>query len=108
MEWEMAKEVGYKPITNLWTNFTLAEAFGEEAIKSTAEYSFNKYKDNILYLTELIMVLNHKCWYWNDNSKPELTRLYINLYYQYDDKAINYIEKNMPKDSMKYYFNVLD
>lgn len=34
----------------------------------TYNSAFNEWKDNHIYLTELVMVLNWKCWYWYDQG----------------------------------------
>ena len=107
MEWQAAKDIGYTPKTTFWQDFTIADQFGMQSIKDTAERAFNEWKDNIEYLTELIMVINHKCWYWNEKNQ-ELSYFYSDLYYQYDDMAINYIEETMGQKELSYYFNTLD
>lgn len=108
MSWIYAEKNGYKPITTFWEDFTIAEVSGEDAIKYTAFRAYNEWKDNIEYLTELIMVLNHKCWYWYESDNKTLSGIYNNLYYYYDDKAIDYIEKTMTEEEMRYYFKTLD
>lgn len=93
--------------TTFWTDFTIAEKFGEDAIKETAKICFNEWKTNIEYLTELIMVINHKAWYWHEKNDKYM-ELYSNLYYKYDNRAIKYIRKNMSEKDLNYYFLTLD
>ena len=50
----------YKPITNFWNDFSIAEQIGEDEVKGTFDRLFKEWKDNFKYLTELVMVLNHK------------------------------------------------
>ena len=57
MSWQMAEYLGYKPLTTLWEDFSIAESFGTAAIKDTASRAFNAWKNNYKYLTELIMVI---------------------------------------------------
>lgn len=106
--WEMAEQIGYTPATNLWENFTEREFNGLEAVDSFAEEVFNLYKDNIIYLTEFIMVINHKCWYWFEHGDNHIARFYSELYHEFDKRAINYIESNMDNEAMTYYFKTLD
>lgn len=101
MAWRMARELGYNPITTFWDDFTIAEPFGEAAIKDTAKRAFNEWKHDYKYLTELIMVLNHKAW-----ECKKFSELYSNLYYKYDRKAIEYLEKD--EEAIHYYFKTLD
>lgn len=106
--WKMAEQIGYTPATNLWEKFTECEFNGLEAIDSFAEEVFNLYKDNIIYLTEFIMVINHKCWYWFEHGDNHIARFYSELYHEFDERAINYIESNMDNEAMTYYFRTLD
>lgn len=106
MSWTMAESIGYKPITTFWDDFSVAERFGKEAILETTEKCFKEWKSNYKYLTELIMVLNHKSWYWDSQNNNELMELYSHLYYKYDDKAIKALNNN--KTALNYYFRTLD
>ena len=106
-KWVMAEELGYTPQTTYWEDFSIAEPFGIAAIKDTALAAFNGCKDNYIWLTELIMVLNHKSWYWHQKNN-ELMELYAELYYKYDEKAIDYLEKNYGEEELRYFFRTLD
>lgn len=106
MSWQMAEYLGYKPLTTLWEDFSIAESFGTAAIKDTASRAFNAWKDNYKYLTELIMVINHKCWYWNDKGNDKLSQFYVDLYYEYDARVIKLLEND--KEAITYYFRTLD
>ena len=97
----------YEYKTTFWHDFTIAESFGEDAITDTAERAFEEWKSDIVYLTELIMVLNHKCWYWYQKGNDDLTQTYEELYYKYDELAYNYLETNNP-DGLTYYYRTLD
>ena len=99
---------GYEPITTFWQDFSIAEIYGDEFIKDTAQTAFLNYCGNIKYLTELIMVINHKCWYWYENGKEGLSKLYSDLYYEYDSRAIEYLEEHGSEEDKHYYFSTLD
>ena len=107
MEWQAAKEIGYEPKTTFWQDFTIAEKFGEQAIKETAERAFNEWHTDVKYLAELVLVLNHKCWAWN-NIRDDLMQLYSMLYYEYNDKAWDWLEKYGTHGDRDYYFYTLD
>ena len=49
---------GYETITTYFDDFTIAERFGEKAIKET--YKMAMINTDYKMLTELCMVLNHK------------------------------------------------
>ena len=107
MAWRIAEEVGYEPLTTFWDDFSIAEKFGKNAIKDTAERVFKEWKHDYKYLTELIMVINHKCWEHN-NTNQVLSDLYGQLYYEYDEKAIRYLEQSKNQEGLTYYFRTLD
>lgn len=59
---EFMRENGYELQTTFWEDFSIADRFGLSAIKDTFKRAFEGWKDNYKYLTELILVLNHKIW----------------------------------------------
>jgi len=104
--WALADEIGYKPMTTFWDDFSIAETFfGPPSIKDTAKRAWSEWKDDYKYATELIMVLNHKCWYWN-NRNDNLMELYSNLYYEYNEKL--YVLYANDKVALNYIFHTLD
>ena len=58
--WNIEAITGYKPITTFYTDFSIADNFGANAILDTFKRAFRSWKDNYKYLTELVMVLNWK------------------------------------------------
>lgn len=108
MSWALAHMFGYEPISTFWDDFTYAEQSGVNKIKEMAASLFEDWKDDYKFLTELIMVINHKSWYWNDYNNDEYTKLYSDLYYEYDDKAITYLESKQDQEALNYYFRTLD
>lgn len=56
----MLSDMGYETQTTFWQDFTIAECFGDDAIIDTFLRAFNEWKNNVVYLTELIMVLTIK------------------------------------------------
>ena len=98
----------YKFQTTFWADFNIAEVFGEKAIRDTAKRAFEEWKDNTVYLTELIMVLNHKCWDFYSRNNYALSDLYSELYYMYNEKALDYLEEQGNQDSLTYYIRTLD
>ena len=94
--------------TTFWTDFDIAEIYGEEAIIDTASRAYEEWKSSIKYITELVMIINHKCWDHYNKGNIELSKLYGDMYYEYYDKALNYIDKNMDKDELRYFIHTLD
>lgn len=95
---------GYETLTTFWEDFSIADRFGIKAIKDTYKRAFNEWKSNYKYLTELILVLNWKCWDFYDEGNSEYSLLYSNLYYEAND----YARENLKGEEFKYYFQVTD
>lgn len=102
-EWRK-NEFGYECITTFWSDFTIADKFGLNAVKDTFNRAFREWKKNYKYLTELVIVLNDKCWYYYHNNNTELSKLYSDLYYQAREYALN----NLKGEEYQYYFNCTD
>lgn len=99
----MISEMGYKPFTTFWEDFSIADAFGAEAVQDTFDRAFNEWKTQYKYLTELTMVLNHKIFFWYEKN-DELARLYDKLWKQADQYACNTLQG----EELAYYYKVTD
>ena len=95
---------GYETMTTFWQDFLIADKFGIAAIRDTYNRAFNEWKSNYKYLTELVMVLNHKCWEHYGKGNQKISGLYAELYYAAADYAI----ENLQGDELTYYFQVTD
>ena len=93
----------YELKTTFWNDFGIADHFGADAVQDTYERVMKEWKDNYVYLTELVMVLNHRCWGWHERN-DELCKMYQALYWQ----AVEYAETNLKGDELSYYFTVTD
>lgn len=101
--WNVEELTGYKPITTFWSDFSVAENFGVEAVKDTFKRAFSEWKDNYKYLTELVMVLNHKIWQWYERN-GELGRVYNDLW----EEADNYACETLQGEELNYFYVTLD
>ena len=102
-EWTAATEFGYTPITTFWQDFSIADAFGASAVKDTFNRAFAEWKNDYKYLTELVMVLNHKSWQHYEKN-PQLSELYVTLFRKADGYAVN----NLRGDELTYFYRVTD
>lgn len=102
-QWQL-QEYGYQCITTFWSDFSIADHFGIDAIKDTFKRAFDEWKSNYKYLTELVIVLNHKCWWHYDNDDEEKSKLYHDLYFE----ARNYALENLKDEEFEYYYNITD
>lgn len=102
-QWNIEAMTGYTPQTTFWMDFSIADRFGISAIKDTFERAFNEWKNNHIYLTELVMVLNHKIWQHNENNAV-LAELYNSLWEQADGYATTYLEG----EELSYFYRITD
>lgn len=103
-KWMMAEEVGYDPKTTFWDDFSIADVFGIDAVKDTFDRAFSEWKTNHVYLTELVLVLNHKLWQHYSRKKEELARCYERLW----RVAENYALETLKDDELEYYYRITD
>lgn len=101
--WNIEKMTGYKPLTTFWNDFSTAEQFGIEAVKGTFKRAFEEWKGDYKFLTELVMVLNHKIWQWYEKN-DELARVYNALW----EEADNYGCENLKGEELDYFYETLD
>ena len=90
--------------TTFWQDFSIAEKFGIIAVKDTYKRAFTEWKNSYKYLTELVMVLNHKAWLHYGNGNTGLSELYSDLYHDANDWAY----ANLTGDELDFYFHVTD
>ena len=103
LEWKLAEAIGYTPITTFWTDFSIADVYGLDGIQDTYNRAFNEWKGDYKYLTELVMVLNHKIWEWC-NLDDKRARLYDKLWRETADYALD----NLKGEELSYYLEVTD
>lgn len=95
---------GYTQQTTFWMDFTIADKFGINAIKDTYRRAIEGWKTNRIYMTELVMILNWKCWVHHDRGNTALSELYADLYYKARDIAF----KTLKGDDLKYFIRTTD
>ena len=66
-------------------------------------FAFEEWKEHYKYLTELILVLNHKIWQYHDTC-PEFAALYNSLW----EKADLYAVENLKGEELDYFYEVTD
>lgn len=94
---------GYQQKTTFWMDFSIADKFGIAAIKNTYDRGFKEWKTNHVYLTELVMVLNHKIWRWYEKNEA-IARVYNDLWEQTD----LYAQDNLHGEELDYFYEVTD
>lgn len=94
---------GYEMTTTFWDDFTIADCFGVGAIEDTFERAFDEWKDDYIYLTELVIVLNHKVWQHYQKNDT-----YAELYQTLWEKADEYACDNLKGDELRHFYHITD
>lgn len=102
-DWNIEAITGYVPKTTFYMDFSIADRFGVDAIQDTYNRAFESWKDNYIYLTELVMALNWKIWeHYERNEK--YARLYNTLW----ETADAYAVENLKGEELSYFYRTTD
>ena len=95
---------GYECITTFGNDFDIAEQCGGvSAIKDTFNRAFNEWKSDYKFLTELVMVLNHKIFMWYEKNET-IARVYDELWRKADEYAMD----NLKDKELSYFLQTTD
>lgn len=98
-DWNIEALTGYKPKTTFYTDFSIADAFGAKGVLDTYKRSFDSWKDDYEYLTELVMVLNWKIFEHYKSGHMALAELYDKLWREADEWCCS----NLKGEALSYY-----
>jgi hypothetical protein len=90
--------------TTFKSDFTIADRFGVAAVKDTFNRAFKEWKTDYRYLTDLVLVLNHKIWEHYGVGRKVLATIYDGLWRQVDD----YARDNLKGDELHYFYRKID
>lgn len=99
----MKLENGYELTSTFWEDFTIADKFGENAIKDTFKRAFDGWHSDYIMLTELVIVLNHKIWQHYE-SNEEIAKVYNDLWEQADAYACD----NLKGKELDFFLKITD
>lgn len=106
--WNIEEYAGYKPRTTFWQDFSIAERFGEREVRDTFRRAMAAWKSNHVYLTELVLVLNHKLnsLYVVGGTKEQnhMAEVYNELW----QEAEEYAQDHLQGDELRYFYRVTD
>ena len=94
---------GYELTTTFWEDFTIADFFGEAAVEDTFKRAFEEWKNDYVYLTELVIVLNHKIWQHYETNES-LARVYDDLWV----KADAYACRHLKGEELSFFYRITD
>lgn len=102
-DWNIEEMTGYKPITTFFSDLSIADAFGLDAIKETYNNVVKHWVGDYKYFTEFVMALNWKIWQHYESRED-----YADLYNELWNKAVDVVHANFNEDELKYYYRVTD
>lgn len=102
--WNIEAICGYKPKTTFYEDFSIADAYGEEAVRDTYERAFEAWHEDVVFVTELVMALNWKIWEHYDSKNEKLAKVYDELW----RKADGWCMDNLKGDDLSYFFRTTD
>lgn len=97
------KTFDFKLESTFWEEFSIAESYGSDGIREHYNLVFEQWKDNLEYLTELVLVLNWKIsqWFGVDDT---IGLTYDELWKMTDAYAL----ETLKGDDLHYYLSTLD
>lgn len=101
--WNITAFNGYVPKTTFWNDFEIADAFGPYAVRETYESAMRDWASDYEYLTELVLVLNHRLW-MHHGVNDSLAKVYASLF----RSAYDYAVKNLKDEELRYFLEVTD
>lgn len=87
--------VGCRPTTTFLKDFSVADTFGTDAIRSTYDRVFNEWKENYKYLTELVIILNRKIQEYRESRE-----IYADIYGELFHKTREYATENLKGEEL--------
>lgn len=101
----LANFTDWRPETQAWQSFSIAERISEQEINTVYKRLFKEMKGDYKKLTELVMVLNHKMFQYNEiPGHKRLCELYSNLF----EATNKYALKTLKDDQLSYFLQTTD
>lgn len=94
---------GYEMVSTFPMDFTIADTFGIDAVKDTYKRAFNGWKENYVYLTELVITLNLKIWEHYETNES-LARVYDELWKEADEYACD----TLKGEELNFFYEITD
>lgn len=90
--------------TTFMTDFAIANKYGKDAIIDTFKRAFEEWKTDVVFCTELCMVMNIYCWSFYEKGNEEWSRLYADYYYKVRDYALDHFKG----EDFQYFWRMTD
>ena len=102
-KYALEEMLNFKFETTFWEEFSIADNYGSKGVREHYKVVFEQWKDNLKFLTELVLVLNLKIflWYGVDDT---IGLTYDQLWKETDGYAL----ETLKGDDLHYYLSTLD
>lgn len=98
------EEFGHDVNYTFYSDFTIADYFGVDAVHDTYKNTFESWKSNVEALTELVVVLNHKIFEHHHKNNSGLMAAYDTLWKKADEYCMN----TLSDEDLDYYLKYTD
>lgn len=102
----MILENGYQMQTTFIRDFAIANRFGVFAIVDTFDRALKEWRNNIVYMTELVIATNRFIWYFYEKGNHGLAEVYDRLWRQAEQAV--YENKNFTPEDMHFFYETTD
>ena len=102
-DWNIQEMTGYEPKTTFYTDFSIADNFGADAVRDTYQRAFTEWHGNVEHITEFSMALNWKIWDHYESNRA-LAAVYDELWRKCDAWCYD----NLKDDDLAYYIDITD
>lgn len=90
--------------TTFFMDFSIADRFGDDAIKDTFERAFNEWKGGLPLPYRSCNRFESKIWEWYEAGNEPRARIYNDMWI----KAQNYADENLKGEELRYYLRTTD
>ena len=95
---------GYTQRTTFWDDFTIAERWGVKAIEDTYKNAFKSWRHDLVFIVELVLVLNWKMLYMDERHMTENSAMYYKCWVELS----NWCERHLEAGAYEYFILVTD
>ena len=97
------QSVGKERKTTFFSDLSIAECYGINAVKETYRDVMNSWGDDLEFMCEWVISLNQKIWQ-HYNKNRELAKVYDDLW----RKADNYCREHFKGEELEKYYDYID
>lgn len=108
-ETQMKELNGYERKTTFYSDLSIADYFGIDAVKDTYRRVLKEWMHDVEYITEFALCLNHKSWEHaslKGDEHKQLSKLYAEMWYGISDIIHEHYKDN--EEALDYFFQVTD